>query len=325
MLFFSVDWGTTNCRIKLVNANQEAVVVLGATHTSMGISEVYNGWREQPDADRAVYYLQRLQPYLEKVVSDAAIPEVSLRDTPIVISGMASSSIGIEEIAYNKAPFELNPPSMNLTTVEAFGNPRVILLSGLRTEDNIMRGEETQLIGCWQPEFASEKSIFIFPGTHSKHIHVENASVSDFKTFVTGELLSLLTKYGTIKTTVSARSTTSWDTEGFRQGLMASKGADLLEHIFDVRCNGILSRLNKTQNYGFLVGLLLGHELRYLSHRDHIVLCASTQLMPFYTKALELLELAPYTTYIAPDIVDNSATIGQYKILQNSEHNKKSP
>lgn len=322
MIFFSVDWGTTNCRIKLVKISQGRVTLLGSEQAAMGVSEVYNGWLERPRTDRADYYLTRLRPYLEKITADLGLPMQTLQETPIVISGMASSSIGIEEVPYSMVPFELDPPKINLKIMEAFGNPQVILFSGLRTEGNIMRGEETQLIGCWQQTFASERKTFIFPGTHSKHIDVAHATVRDFRTFITGELLSLLTNFSTIKTNVSATTPADIDVDCFNTGLSTGKKTDLLENIFTVRCNEVLNKLTKSQNYDFLIGLLLGHELKYLSGGDEIVLCAGIHLAPVYNLALELLGLANHTTMVPPDVVEQSAILGQYKILEqlNSPH-----
>ena len=315
MIFFSVDWGTTNCRVKLVKVDRGEVTLLGGEQTSMGISEVYNGWLERPDADRSDYYLTRLRPCLEKIMTDLRLPVHTLQETPIVISGMAGSSIGIAEIPYSTVPFELNPPKINLKTLEAFGNPQIRLFSGLRSDGNIMRGEETQLIGCWQQDLASERKVFIFPGTHSKHIVVTQATVRDFKTFITGELLSLLTNFSTIKTNVSITTPAEMDVDCFKSGLLTSKVTDLLENIFTVRCNEVLNKYTKPQNYDYLIGLLLGHELKYLGDSDEIVLCAGTHLAPVYTLALELLGLTSRTTVISPDIVEQSAILGQYKIL----------
>lgn len=316
MIFFSVDWGTTNCRVKLVKVNRGEVTLLGGEQTSMGISEVYNGWLERPGADRSDYYLTRLRPCLEKIMSELRLPVHTLQETPIVISGMAGSSIGIAEIPYSTVPFELDPPKINLKTLEALSNPQIMLFSGLRTDGNIMRGEETQLIGCWQHDLASERKVFIFPGTHSKHIVVTQATVRDFKTFITGELLSLLTNFSTIKTNVVATAPGDMDVECFKSGLLRGSETDLLEDIFTVRCNEILNKFTKLQNYDFLTGLLLGHELKYLSDNDEIVLCAGVHLAPVYTLALELLGLIPHTTVISPDIVEQSAILGQYKILK---------
>ncbi len=55
-----------------------------------------------------------------------------------------------------------------------------------------MRGEETQLIGCLKS--GKQDGFFIFPGTHSKHVEVEDGMVKDFKTYMTGEFFELLSQ-----------------------------------------------------------------------------------------------------------------------------------
>src|SRR5678815_25631 len=106
---------------------------------------------------------------------------------PIVISGMASSSIGIRELDYSSIPFPVSGTSANTEWIQTstLKNP-VLLVSGVRTDDDVMRGEETQLTGLLhliQIEKAS-KHLFILPGTHSKHIVVDQGNVIDLKTYM---------------------------------------------------------------------------------------------------------------------------------------------
>ncbi len=67
-----------------------------------------------------------------------------------------------------------------------------ILVSGFQTDTDIMRGEETKLLGFDIPD--DEERIFIFPGTHSKHVFVKNKTGIDFKTYMTGELFNLMSE-----------------------------------------------------------------------------------------------------------------------------------
>ena len=71
----------------------------------------------------------------------------------------------------------------------------VWMVSGLSTGADLMRGEESELLGVLAvPEFEPLRcrALVVLPGTHSKQVRIEGGAVVDFRTFMTGELLELL-------------------------------------------------------------------------------------------------------------------------------------
>ena len=54
---------------------------------------------------------------------------------------------------------------------------------------DVMRGEETQLLGAWQ---LMPAECYVMPGTHCKWVQVQNGVVRQFATAMTGELHHLL-------------------------------------------------------------------------------------------------------------------------------------
>lgn len=123
-----------------------------------------------------------------------------------------------------------------------------------------MRGEETQLIGCIS-ELKNEvdRQIFILPGTHSKHITVKNRQVTSFKTYMTGELFSLLSKNSVLSTAIEKAITS--DFKSFKEGVKHSTKSNLLHSIFRVRTNHLFEIHTKKENFNYLSGLLIGTEL----------------------------------------------------------------
>src|SRR5690606_11395652 len=118
----------------------------------------------------------------------------------LLISGMASSSIGIEELPYADLPFNINGSDAVCAYFEPgheLSHP-VFLISGVRAAHDVMRGEETQLVGVCDllgktvQNHNEAEQVFIFPGTHSKHIYINNARIREFKTYMTGEYFDLL-------------------------------------------------------------------------------------------------------------------------------------
>ena len=54
------------------------------------------------------------------------------------------------------------------------------------------------------PDLAAlrKRSLLILPGTQSKHIQIENQSVIDFRTFMTGELFEVLGRHSILRASV---------------------------------------------------------------------------------------------------------------------------
>src|SRR6185312_11764655 len=120
----------------------------------------------------------------------------SLQGVPLVISGMATSSIGLREIPHRPMPFALDGSDLRVERVQfesgKFGP--TLLIPGVRTEEDMMRGEEVQVIGANARGEEGDATI-ILPGTHSKHVNVERGQAVTLKTFMSGEFFELLARH----------------------------------------------------------------------------------------------------------------------------------
>src|SRR5690606_21268593 len=146
-------------------------------------------------AARWQFYLDVITPAIAAIAQSAGpVPA----QVPLVISGMASAAIGMKELPYATLPFAVNGADavVHRAPATAAFRREVLLLSGVRSNEDVMRGEETQLAGCITDEQdTAAESIFIFPGTHSKHIQVQQGQVTGFCTYMTGELFELLHRH----------------------------------------------------------------------------------------------------------------------------------
>ena len=70
-----------------------------------------------------------------------------------------------------------------------------------------MRGEEVQAVGV----IALDRAIkaICHPGTHSKHIAIDNGSIVGFTTHMTGELFAVLREQSILGRTMTARANPS--------------------------------------------------------------------------------------------------------------------
>ena len=192
-------------------------------------------------------------------------------------------------------------------------NHAMLIISGARTADDAMRGEETQLIGCLN-EIDKEEQLFIFPGTHSKHVGVKDGKIVDVKTYMTGEFFGLLSKKSILSNDIEEdQSILNADkAKIFEKGISDSLHSTLLHSSFRVRTNHLFDKLSKKENYYYLSGLLIGTELKELMNIEiPITIVGDQLLMSYYTTALVKLGLHGIQYQHAAKAVIN----GQYRIF----------
>lgn len=290
-IFLSCDWGTSAFRLRLIDAATLQSKV--ESQSDEGVAKVWDNWQQDKNnGNRILFYQAVLHRHIAIL---QATQNYSLAGVPVVVSGMASSSIGLKELPYKRLPFLLSGSDLYYEVIGSsgqFAHP-IILISGARTENDVMRGEETQLAGCVQE--GSFDGVYIFPGTHSKHIHVANGYATHFKTYMTGEFFSLLAQNSILSKSVAAGGAVD-DRENraaFEQGVLDGKAQNLLHASFMVRTNDLLQRFSKEANYWYLSGLLLGTELAALlqTGTTAVTIVAGGPMATSYTLAAKLLHI----------------------------------
>ena len=282
------DWGSSSFRLRLINRADGSVIA--ETSEGKGIAAVYNDWLQSglPENERVGFYKKILLSQIEKLAKDF------LDKVPIIISGMASSSIGITELPYTKIPFDMSGAGLHLYKIadnESCGHD-IYIVPGLRTVDDVMRGEETLLLGCDISN--DDEQLFIFPGTHSKHVVVQDNVVKDFKTYMTGELFDLLSNKSMLATSVEKDDNLGDnDIEQFKKGVNESTTKNLLNNIFHIRTNQLFNTLSKKENYYYLSGLLIGEELKAIQKKKykHVTVVSSGILSTLYSEGLSAFGL----------------------------------
>jgi len=310
--FFSVDWGTSSLRVRLAGILDHSIMVHHEVTNHYGCSYVFDLFKSEKNGiAREDYFLNFLRPYL--TLPDNISPKASI---PVVISGMATSSIGIREITYSPLPFALDGSDLRYEIIlrsEKFDYD-VLLLSGLSSTDDVMRGEEVQLLGLLQEQSFYNEAVFILPGTHSKHIHVRENRILSFKTYITGEMFQLLSTYSLLKNSIVKRSAV--DQEAFCVGVKLSTG-NILHSVFGIRASTLIQDTNPSSNYSVLSGLLIGSELKELTHSElPIFLCAHGNLADSYALAIHELSMQNRCTIVPSKQVDEAVIHGQRKIAE---------
>lgn len=285
----SCDWGTSHFRLRLIHLPD--LSVMAETIGGKGIAAIHHDWLRKglPETARADYYKSILLAQLEK------LRDHSMAGVPLIISGMASSSIGMMEIPYGEIPFLIKHGKLPVRRIlpDSHFPQEIFLVSGLKTETDVMRGEETILAGCGV-ENSPEEKLFIFPGTHSKQVFVQNNMVKDFKTYMTGELFDLLGSKSILANSVEQNEPSPANQDTFISGVREAAGSNLLNIIFHVRTHQLFGTLSNQENYHYLSGLLIGEELKSIrdAYYSQIIVLSSGILADLYIKALSVLNLS---------------------------------
>jgi 2-dehydro-3-deoxygalactonokinase len=291
-LFLSCDWGTTSFRLQLVDAGKK--ITIAKVQSQQGIAATYEAWKIRGGSavERKAFYLAVIQDHIS-LLQNKVVEDLKTIAT-VLISGMASSSLGIQELPYKDVPFSIDGNDLLIEHIkEDHDFPfDIYLCSGVRTERDVMRGEELQIIGAVNEEGDAIKKI-ILPGTHSKHALIEDKKLVSFKTFMTGDFFQLLSQKSLLAQSVSVVE--EWSEEGqqaFEKGVRDSIGKSLLQSAFWVRTNQLFNYCSKESNYFYLSGLLIGNELQGITKNQDLLLVSDPALAKYYATAMQALGLS---------------------------------
>ncbi|RDA97370.1 2-oxo-3-deoxygalactonate kinase [Klebsiella oxytoca] len=271
--YIAIDWGSTNLRAWLYQDDQclesrqsaAGVTRLNGESPAAVFNEITRGWR------------------------DGA--------TPAVLAGMVGSNVGWKVAPYLPVPVDFSAIGQQLTSV----GDKVWIIPGLSVSrdanQNVMRGEETQLLGA---RMIAPSSIYVMPGTHCKWVQADRQQINDFRTVMTGELHYLLLRHSLVGAGLPEQvSAPGAFNAGLERGLHSP---DILPRLFEVRASHVLGSLPREQVGEFLSGLLIGAEVATLSEhfRDpQVTIVGGEALANRYQQALSAI--GRQTTVVSGD------------------------
>jgi 2-dehydro-3-deoxygalactonokinase len=274
--YVAVDWGTSSFRLWLVD---RAGQVLAERRSDEGML-----------AAAKTGFAAVLQSHLAAVDASDHLP--------VLVCGMAGAKTGWVEAGYVDTPAPLS--AILSQAVRVPGQARDIrILPGIAQRDasapDVMRGEETQLLGALGLEAAGE-ALVCMPGTHSKWVRVRGGIVERFSTFMTGELFSVVSRE-TILSFAVAGADEAEDVASFKAGVKAAYAAPAFAAnlLFGARSRQLLFGGTPTAARETLSGTLIGVELAAgLSGavpQAGVALIASGRLAMLYRLAFEALSV----------------------------------
>ncbi len=266
--WIAADWGTTHLRVWIFGPRGEQIAALSSAD-GMG--------RLSPE---------QFEPALLSLI-DTYLREG--RQTPVIACGMVGARQGWVEAPYDAAPCP--PPGANSAILAPVDDPRltVRILPGVSQSKpaDVMRGEETQIAGylAQNPGF---DGVICLPGTHTKWAHISAGEIVSFRTFMTGELFSLLSERSVLRHGISSDG---WDGAAFAEAIddAMARPQTLAADLFSIRASALLESLPPATARARLSGFLIGLELagaRPYWLGQHVILIGAETLSNLYSAAL---------------------------------------
>ena len=269
-VLIGLDWGSTNLRAFAFNAQGE--VVDRAEFSSGALTLV-----GPAQFDNA----------LVAVIGEWAKRHPSAR---LIACGMVGAKSGWREAGYiglcDATEFGLaDALAAHVVSVDtSLGG--LAIIPGIKSEEpDVMRGEETQLVGSGVSE-----GIVVLPGTHCKWVHMSGGRVESFATFYTGEMNSLIRGHSSVGALLNSAPDIN-DIAAYEMGLNYARAgaATWLHDLFVLRASVVTGQRTEAFVSTVLAGWLLGCEISaaltmYPDTRS-VVLVASHALIPWYKQA----------------------------------------
>lgn len=231
--FISCDWGTSNFRIHAVN--RATLEVISSVKSDEGVKARFRKFKAQREVPRTEFYLSYLMEEIQKL--DIPHP----KNTVIVGSGMLTSSIGMKELPYADLPFSFSGQELLKEGFELPDGNRLVLISGAKAPNDVMRGEEVQAIGIAEQLPYTGKGVLILPGTHSKHIYFNNGRFERFTTFMTGELYEIISKHSILAPSLQGSEWNDTYRKPFVDGVKKGLGEGIMPSLFPIRAKSLLN------------------------------------------------------------------------------------
>jgi 2-dehydro-3-deoxygalactonokinase len=241
----ALDWGTSSLRAYLMDGSGQILAAQGGPEgimvaASKGFDTVFDryvdGWLDEHG------------------------------NLPVIMSGMIGSQQGWIKAPYCNCPAGLEDIGSRIVVHHTAKGLPVHVVPGLWLRGpgdvpDVMRGEETQLIGCMASQ--PQDGTFVLPGTHSKWVSIQSARIDHFATFMTGEMYAALKDH-----TILGRLMTDekHDDAAFSKGIAWGENerletGGLLTKLFSVRTHGLFKDIAPTDLAAYLSGLLIGSEI----------------------------------------------------------------
>jgi 2-dehydro-3-deoxygalactonokinase len=212
-------------------------------------------------------------------------------ELPVLICGMAGSRQGWREAGYLQSPAELDDLWKHATQIGETGRSVMIVPGVSQSTDqdsDVMRGEETKLYGASMEGRGAHS--YCLPGQHSKWVRMAGSQIRSFRTFMTGEMIDVLSRQTILHHSLSGAADVQAGDPAFVTGVRDGwlDAGRITHSIFSIRAGDLLQDRTPDENHARLTGLMIGAEIAGAEPgTDGVALVASGATAQLYQAALD--------------------------------------
>ena len=316
-MIIAVDGGTTNTRLTLVNDGKVVdrikcrVGVRNALRSGRGTlaEAVRLGIDELLGRNKLSVHDIRLAAFSGMIGSENGLYAIEHITAPAGIDELRRGTVQIQLPGIADLPFLFIPG------VKTFTDPLEKPLGEL----DIMRGEETELMGILSSLNISEPLTVLLPGSHMKIVDIDaSGRITAFRTSLSGELIRAAAENTILSQSLGDVYPTHADENYLRQGYEYAERRGINEALFKIRVQAnFIKKADAAQLYAFLMGAILRDDVRSVldSGAETIVVGGSD---PFRSALAELIgERAGRLIVLSDESAEQASALGAELICRD--------
>ncbi len=258
----TIDSGTSNTRVRAWRGDQ----VVGGAEVPVGVR----------DTARTGSHATLRSGVRDAILEALRAINANEREISLVVgSGMITSGLGLHELPHLIAPAgidELAAGMQSASFADIIAAP-IWFIPGVRHDgapvalDNasrmdMMRGEETEVIGLVTSIGAADSMVVLLPGSHAKFVEVEASGTNTrCHSTLSGEFLDFLISQSVLASGLKQGWPASLDGDAVIAGARLARDEGLGRAAFSTRVLELFSAASATGRFSFLVGAVLVQDL----------------------------------------------------------------
>ena len=306
--YIAIDGGTTNTRVFLTEGER----IVSTVKIPIGARKNIDGTEPLKSA---------LSDAISGLLTDAGLEVSDI--TAIIASGMITSEFGLINLPHLVAPTGITELHKGITKkdIPEVTSLGISFIPGVKTigtleSTDMMRGEETELMGIQNPEYG--ECVYVLPGSHSKIIRTDECGrITSFSTTLTGEMLAALSE-GTILRDAVSLECEELDCESLTMGYAYAVEHGINEALFKTRILKNLFGKSPVECYSFFLGVVLSSEIKtIISSEARTVVIGGRKQIKLATKCLVERHSDKRVIALSDADVDTSTVRGMIRIFES--------
>lgn len=289
MYHLTIDMGTTNTRVTLWDIDKN---IIDSQSAEVGVRNTAFDNNNN-----------KIKEYLHKgIISILENNNLVLDNVDsIIASGMITSNIGIVEMNHLKTPAGIGELAND---VEKFYFPEIVdkyihFIPGVKNsihpitlnnvEDmDMMRGEETEVIGFMNRIAIKVPSLIVIPGSHNKFIFIDEINrISSCITTLSGELISTITSNTIISDALNGSFAKEISKDMVIKGYRLCEKVGLNRSVFSLRILDQFTDYSENEKANMLLGIVLYEDIKAVLNSDFM---NSTTILDVYVCGRDILK-----------------------------------